>query len=400
MKLLHIVPSIDPNTGGVAKGVLSLFATLEEQSITSEIVTLDDPLMPLLSDKPYFIHALGPTTGIWQYSGKLMRWLKDNGKNFDAIIVNGIWLYHGYAIWKLVKRMRNQQPKGKVAPVLIMPHGMLDSYFQKAKGRRLKAIRNLLYWKLIERRVVNDADGLLFTCEIEMLEARKTFKSYKPRSEYNIGYGITPPPVYHESMTDAFNAECKGLNGSPYLLFLSRIHPKKGVDLLINAYIELKQSQPHLPRLVIAGPGLTTRFGKEMKKRSDNSIAGSDIFFTGMLTGDAKWGAFYGADAFVLPSHQENFGVAVVEALACSKPVLISNKVNIWMEIESSGGGIVETNNRAGTLNMMKQWIELSAAEKDKMRLKAKSVYESQFTMNKVGEKLIKIVGDLITTLN
>ena len=79
-----------------------------------------------------------------------------------------------------------------------------------------------------------------------------------------------------------------------------------------------------------------------------------------MLTGHAKWGAFYGAEAFILPSHQENFGIAVVEALACGKPVLISKQVNIWHEIIEGGGGLVEEDTTAGTLRLLESWQRLS----------------------------------------
>ena len=94
---------------------------------------------------------------------------------------------------------------------------------------------------------------------------------------------------------------------------------------------------------MIAGPGLDTAFGREMRQLAESLCPQPStltpqpaVFFPDMLTGDAKWGALYGCEAFVLPSHQENFGIAVVEALACGKPVLISNQVNIWREIEAA----------------------------------------------------------------
>ena len=75
-----------------------------------------------------------------------------------------------------------------------------------------------------------------------------------------------------------------------------------------------------------------------------------------MLQGDAKWGAFYAAEVFALPSHQENFGVAVAEALACGTPVLISNKVNIWQEIAEDGVGLVEEDDLEGTTRLLERW--------------------------------------------
>ncbi len=100
-----------------------------------------------------------------------------------------------------------------------------------------------------------------------------------------------------------------------------------------------------------------------------------------MLSGDAKWGAFYESEAFVLPSHQENFGIAVVEALACNTPVLISNKVNIWREIEKGNGGIVVNDTQKDTYQLLKQWIALTKESKEEMALKAKEVYQTNFTI-------------------
>ena len=131
-----------------------------------------------------------------------------------------------------------------VPRLLIFSHGMLDPYFQRAAQRRLKAIRNWAYWKLIESRVINTADALLFTCETERILAQHTFRPYKPKEEINIGYGIVPPPMFSEEMTDAFLEKCPQVAGKPYLLFLSRIHYKKGVDLLIEAYADLVEAQP------------------------------------------------------------------------------------------------------------------------------------------------------------
>jgi glycosyltransferase involved in cell wall biosynthesis len=99
-----------------------------------------------------------------------------------------------------------------------------------------------------------------------------------------------------------------------------------------------------------------------------------------MLVGDSKWGAFYGCDAFILPSHQENFGIAVAEALACGKPVLISNKVNIFREIEKGAGGFIDEDNLNGTFSNLSKWFSLSLDLKKKMGDSAYQVYQEHFS--------------------
>jgi glycosyltransferase involved in cell wall biosynthesis len=250
-----------------------------------------------------------------------------------------------------------------------------------------------------ESKVVNDADGLLFTCETELLLARESFSPYHPKKEHNVGYGIEPPPLYNQEMLAAFNEHCPGLNRAPYLLFLSRIHPKKGVDLLIKAYSDLHESINStgglMPKLVIAGPGLDTPFGKILQQELAKSTkVKDDVFFPGMLAGEAKWGAFYGCEAFVLPSHQENFGIAVAEALACGKPVLISNQVNIWHEVMSEGGGMIEKDNLSGVQNMLKQWINLAAEEKAQFNNRALTAYQKHFTIHAAAKKFLTAFSD------
>jgi len=274
---------------------------------------------------------------------------------------------------------------------------MLYPYFQRATGRKLKALRNLFYWKLIERKVVNNSDGLLFTCEEERQLAREPFRPYFPKQELVVGMGVETPPPYTVKMRQAFLEKCPELNNRPYLLFLSRIHEKKGVDLLIRAYIETfkdsRKSSEEFPWLVLAGPGLETPYGEAMQNLvKEAGDLKDNIFFPGMLAKDAKWGAFYGCESFVLSSHQENFGIAIVEALACGKPVLISKQVNIWREIEAGEAGIVSEDTLAGTKYLLKKWQQVLPANKATLGIRARSVFEEKFAVDPVAKRLLNSI--------
>ena len=106
-----------------------------------------------------------------------------------------------------------------------------------------------------------------------------------------------------------------------------------------------------------------------------------------------KQAAFAGADAFILPSHQENFGMSVVEALAEGLPVLISERVNIWREIDSSHAGYVETDDLAGTTRLIERWIATPPAQREEMRTNARECFARYFEIDRAIDSLLRIVA-------
>lgn len=405
MRLLHIIASMDPLTGGPCQGIRNMNRIFEGLNIHREVVSLDDPNAPFIGTDTFVIHALGPSKTAWQYSEKLLPWLLENLGRFDTVVVNGIWLYHVYAVRKALGILRRKNVSFKDNPekipkLFIMPHGMLDPYFQKASGRKLKAFRNWIYWKLIEGKNIQNANGLFFTCEVELQLARQNFSSYKPKKEINVSYGVEDVPKYNEKMKAAFLEKCPDVNEASYFLFLSRIHFKKGVDMLVKAYVKIFNARKvggkmnDFPKLVIAGPGMETHYGKSLEQLIVKfPELRSFILFPGMLTGDAKWGALYGCEAFILPSHQENFGIAVVEALACQKPVLISNQINIWHEIIACEGGIVKDDTLKGTEELLESWMNLSQEQKALLSQNARNSFEKKFSVFPAAMRFIEALN-------
>lgn len=385
MRLLRVITSLDPRSGGPAQGIRNSIPILQNLGCKNEVVCLDDPDLAKTWGDEFIVHALGTHRGRWAFHANLLPWLQTHRHRFDAVIIHGLWLYHSHAVRNALSQPHPET--GVRTPYYVFPHGMLDPWFQKAPGRRLKALRNWVYWKAIEQKVIRDAAGLLFTCEEELRLARTTFHPYQPQREINVGYGIKEPPVFDAGMEEAFVGKCPAIQGRSYLLFLSRIHPKKGVDLLLRAYARTAFSE-HRPDLVIAGPGLDSAYGQEMQDLSVSLGLAGSVHFPGMLTGDAKWGAFYGCEAFILPSHQENFGIAVVEAMACGKPVLISNQVNIWREIETSKGGLVDSDDLEGTLRLLNRWQDISKVTQATLR--PQECFNQNFAIQRTVTRLIE----------
>ena len=112
-----------------------------------------------------------------------------------------------------------------------------------------------------------------------------------------------------------------------------------------------------------------------------------------MLRGDAKWGAFFASEAFVLPSHQENFGIAVAEALGCGRPVLLADKVNIAAEIASDGAGLMESDTLEGTGRLLKRWIAMTPAERSAMGRNAKLCFDRRYDMRRNAANIVRLFG-------
>jgi len=328
LKVLHVISSLDPRGGGPMEGVRQIARAAQAWGQQTTVATLDAPGQDFLEGNAFTSVALGPGIGRYGYTPRLVPWLRAHATQFDAVIVNGIWQYHSFGAWRALHSSR--------VPYFVFPHGMLDPYFRHAFP--LKHWKKLLYWPWAEYRVLRDARAVMFTCEEERLLARHSFALYHCHEEV-VGYGTAPPPVEWEAASMAFYERFPGLRGKRIVLFLSRIHEKKGCELLIEAFAGFAANDPLL-QLVIAGPSSPDL---EKRLRDQVRIHGLDerVTWTGMLTADVKWGALYCAEVFALPSHQENFGIAVAEALACGTPVLISDKVNIWREIVAGGAGLV-----------------------------------------------------------
>lgn len=389
LKILRVIESMDPSYGGPCQGIRNSIPELQAMGSVNEVVSIDSENSKWSVDDNFPIHRLGPGSGPWGYAQNLLPWLKAHLPDYDVVLVHGMWQYYGYAVRKAVTWL---SAKGKKTPAFyIMPHGMLDPYFQKAPERKLKALRNLIFWNLVERRTVNSADGILFTCQEELELARTTFSGYIPKKEINVGYGILPPQEVTDQDLKAFKQQYAITGGEKYLLFLSRIHTKKGLFDLVKAYAAVSGKMDVLPRLVVAGPGMDEAYGKSIRDFVESQdVLKNKVIFTGMITGKDKWAAFRGAKAFVLPSHQENFGIAVAEALASKCPVLISNKVNIWREISKGEAGLVENDTVEGTRNLLERFSRLTDKGITHMGKKAFEVYQQHFTIKQAAENLLK----------
>jgi glycosyltransferase involved in cell wall biosynthesis len=343
---------------------------------------LDKPGAPVDARlKSSVVYQLGPSYLGYGYAPRLEPWLREHGAKFDVIIIHGMWMYHGFCVAKVARQLG--------LPYVIFLHGMLDPWF--ARRYPLKHLKKWLYWPWAEYRVLRDANLVLFTTAEEQALARQSFWLYKAR-ERLVGYGIKAPNVEPTLARAAFLAQFPELANRRNLLYLSRIHPKKGCDLLINAFAKVAGDDPAL-HLIMAGPGEESLVDA-LKKQAAHLGVANRITFTGMIKDAVKWGAYDVAEAFVLSSHQENFGIVVAEALAWGVPVLTTYQVNIWREIHEAHAGIIHADTQAGADQLLTDWLALTPAQQSEMRVNAKSCFAKNFEIHNVSQNLIKALED------
>lgn len=380
MKILHIISSTNPQGGGPIESITQLSAPLQEIGVTTEIACCDTPDAPWITTTDLMkIHALGPAKGKYGYASQLVPWLRKNAHNFDAVIVNGIWQYHSFATWQALA--------GTNVPYFVYTHGMLDPWFKHAYP--LKHLKKWLYWPWTDYKVLRDARAVLFTCEEERRLASQSFWLYKA-NEAVVKFGTATPPRDSKHLRETFLSAFPDLHAKRLLLFLSRIHEKKGCDLLIEAFSRVADLDASL-ELVMAGPD-QTGWAIELQKLAERLGVADRITWTGMVRDDLKWGAFYASELFLLPSHQENFGIAVAESLGCGVPVLISNKVNIWREIETDGAGLVGDDNLEDTESNLRHWLSLNALQRAEMGRMARRSFMERFTVEQMANSLVETI--------
>jgi glycosyltransferase involved in cell wall biosynthesis len=382
---LHLLPSLDPANGGTTEGVRQLSDAAVRLGHIVEIATLDGPGSAWGNECSYPVHNLGPGQfGKYAYSPRLRHWLRSNAARFDAVIVNGMWQYHGFAA-----RAELQATK---TPYFVFTHGMLDPWFNRQYP--IKHLKKFLYWSWAEYKILRDANAVLFTCEEERQLARQSFRHYSA-NEAVVSFGTLGPTGDASAQREAFLQRFPHLRNRRILLFLGRIHPKKGCDLLLESFAAVARVDESL-HLVMAGPDSSNL------RRSYESIKGLDdtkVTWTGLLAGEQKWGAFRCAEAFVLPSHQENFGIATAEALACRVPVLISNKVNIWREIVTDGAGLAADDTLEGTTGLLLRWNSITSTQREVFSALAGECFRKRFHIDSAARNLMSTIAKEISSM-
>jgi len=379
MRILHVIPSVNPATGGPAEGLRQLCQIYRMGGHEVHVASLDSPASIAQYKFPAPVFALGPGWGIFGYAPRAAAWFKQHIASYDVVFINCIWQYNTLAAYRALAGTRT--------PYGVFTHGMLDPYFKR--NFPLKHVKKSIYWHLFLQRILRNANTVMFTCEEEKILARQSFPRYEVR-ETVVPYGIFGPDCDSQVAAEEFLARWPELRGKRLVISIGRIHPKKGTDILIEAFAGSLARDPDW-RLVIAGPD-QVGLREQLEALAARLGVSDKITWTGMLQGTLKWGALAAAEVFVLPSHQENFGIVVAEAMACSLPVIISNKVNIWREVANYGAGLVCDDTVEGARSSLERWQALSKHERDEFRLNSRRCFDELFNYEVTAKKALDVV--------
>ncbi|MBR8829291.1 MAG: glycosyltransferase [Gomphosphaeria aponina SAG 52.96 = DSM 107014] len=318
MKILHVIPSIAPIRGGPSKAVIDLVRELRNQGIDAEIATTNDNGDDLL-DVPlnkcseyqevpvwFFPRFSPPIASIreFAFSNALTKWLWKNITQYDLLHVHAIFSYPS-TIAMAIARAKN-------IPYINRPLGLLGKWpLQQGKQKKQ------LYLKIIELANLDHAKFLHFTAQQEQKEA-SALKLKTP--SFILPHGISVPS-FNPQANEQLRQDLHLQGDEPIILYLSRLHKKKGLEYLIPALGKLKEQQRFT--FILAGNG-TPEYEIKVTELLEKAQITHQTYRPGFVTGEKKTLFLQGADLFVLTSHSENFGIAVIEALAAGTPVLIT----------------------------------------------------------------------------
>lgn len=337
MRVLHVIPSLGSRTGGPAVAAVEFACALESQGIESAVFATD-MAYPAQTRRSVHVDAaelpphadevavrLFPAQLPYRlaYSPALGRALRAEVAGYDAVHIHSLYLYPQFAAARAAARFR--------VPFVVSPHGALDPWLRR-RGRVQKTLAELVW----QRRMLDRAAALHFTSDEEARLAGRVAPNVQraivPLGIRSSEYAELPSP-------ETFRARYLGGTTAPLVLTLGRLAQKKGLDILVRAFALLAREHRDA-RLVIAGPD-DEGIQEGLAALAERDGVADRVVFPGMLEGETKLAALAAADVWALPSHTENFGIAVMEALAAGAPTVISPAVNLAAAVERADAGLV-----------------------------------------------------------
>lgn len=377
IKILRIISSLDPKNGGPSKTIIDGSLNLIKEGFDVNILTHDKKNSNFIKDKKIKVINKGPAFGNYRFNIKFFLWLFKNRFSYDIFIIHGIWEFNTLISRFLLKNN-----------YYVFSHGQLDPFF---KSQKLKKIKKQIYWFLFERKNLLFSKSLLLTSKNEKKLLNNTFVNTKNIKKKIIPYGIQKPKFDKKKCLKIFYKKFPKLKNKKFFIYLGRFHKKKGCEILIKCVKKMVENNINM-YVFLAGPD--NKYKNSIIKLSKKYNLSNHLIWSNIILDKMKWGAVSASEAMVLPSHGENFGVSLVESLSCSKPILITNKVNIYPEIHRFKAGLISNNNVNSFFNIIKKFYNLPKTKINEMKKNSYKCFQKNFNVatntNNFGKFLIK----------
>lgn len=366
MRILHVVASIQAASGGPAVSVTRLAS--EQAKLGHEVVlaNLNEPHLGPLVPAPG-VRLLSQPAGFFAtrgrgWSPKFRLAIAQEARSADLVHNHGLWMWpNAYA---------RQAAHSAGIPLVVSPRGMLDTWSLQ-RSRRKKAVA----WWLFEAKNLRSA-GLFHATSAREIENIRACGLNQPAVMAPNGADL--PALWPQPDRGSLERRFPILKGRRWFVFLSRLHPKKGLDILLGAW---KRCAPDA-MLVVAGPDLIG-YRPAVERMICEFGLESSVLLTGELRGEEKDAALANAEVFVLPSYSENFGLVVAEAMAWARPV-ITTRATPWAEVETCGAGWWVAPTEAGIASALSEAWRTSADQLDAMGRAGRCLVESSYSWRSV----------------
>jgi len=346
IKILSIIDSLNLKDGGPSHSLIDMALANNADGLIHDIMYLGSKQKIKSQDK-IFIKTLDDSKLKYGFSLRLIFWLLKNKKNYDLFIIHGIWQFI-----TLISRI--------IIPnkYLVFTHGMLDPYFGNEK---VKTIKKKIYWNLIEKKNLEKAKFVLSNSNKEFHQLKNTFVNTNKIKFKKVNYGLYPKKINFKICEKKFDKKFKFIKNKKFILYIGRIHPKKGCLMMVKAFSKIKDSN----FLLLLAGDMNNHYAKNIFEFVKREKLQNKIYFINFIKDQIKWGAIRKAMFTILPSHGENFGVSVVESLYAGTPVICSNKVGIAKIVKKDQAGIIVSDN----INSIKSGlIKISNLHKKKIK--------------------------------
>ncbi|GAB4225013.1 MAG: glycosyltransferase [Stanieria sp.] len=388
LRILHVIPSIAPVRGGPSLAILEMVKALRSQDVVAEIATTNDNGYDLLNVPlcqktehegvpVWFFPRFSPqihSIREFAFSSQLTSWLWHHISNYDLLHIHAIFSYPS-TIAMCIARLKN-------IPYICRPIGQLCQWSLQ-QGYQKKQT----YLSLIEKANLNNSQALHFTAKQEQQEAANLNLKCP---NFILPHGINIPPQISEAKSK-LRHQLQVAENEPIILFLSRLHPKKGLDYLIPALGKLTHQSF---TFVLAGNG-DAEYEIEIEKLLYKHNIYAHTHRVGFVQGEYKNLLFQGADIFALTSYSENFGIAVLEALAVGIPALVTPGVALASVLKQERIGYVTDLNIDAIASSIEHCL-LNLSEVREMGDRAREFILENYTWDKIATKMIAIYQTIL----